>query len=168
MPLLVVVVMFQVILTGGIFPLAGKTGIEQIAWASPSRWGFAATASTANLNVIQEPPGQAAAAKSPASTKTAGTTGKASTSHTAKGSKATKASKAKARAHHSTAPARSASPTATASTAATGVPSLPTDPIWAHKSAIWVKDISYMVLLGLLFTLLAWWRVIRIKPGRRR
>src|SRR5262249_3495793 len=57
MPLLVVGVMFQVILTGGIFPLAGKAGIEQVAWLSPSRWGFAAVASTVNLNVIQQPPG---------------------------------------------------------------------------------------------------------------
>ena len=57
MPLLVVGVMFQVILTGGIFPVAGKAGLEQIAWLSPSRWGFAAVASTVNLNVIQQPPG---------------------------------------------------------------------------------------------------------------
>lgn len=55
MPLLVVTVMFQVVLTGGILPLAGKTGIEQVAWLAPSRWGFAATASTANLNVIANP-----------------------------------------------------------------------------------------------------------------
>ena len=40
MPLLVVVVMFQVILTGGIFPLAGKAGLEQIAWHLPVALGL--------------------------------------------------------------------------------------------------------------------------------
>src|SRR6266699_2315963 len=55
MPLLIVAVIFQVILTGGVFPLHGQAGVEQIAWLSPSRWGFAATSSTSNLNVIQLP-----------------------------------------------------------------------------------------------------------------
>jgi len=62
LPLLVVAVMAQVVLSGGIFPLHGKTGLEQISWLSPSRWGFAATASTANLNQIEPPPVPQAAA----------------------------------------------------------------------------------------------------------
>ena len=61
MPLLVVAVMAQVVLSGGIFPLQGKAGLEQVSWLSPSRWGFAATASTANLNAIEPPPVPAAA-----------------------------------------------------------------------------------------------------------
>ena len=32
-----------------------------MSWLSPSRWGFAATASTANLNVIGQLPGASAA-----------------------------------------------------------------------------------------------------------
>ncbi len=56
LPLLVVAVMAQVVLSGGIFPLHGKAGLEQISWLSPSRWGFAATASTSSLNVIEPPP----------------------------------------------------------------------------------------------------------------
>src|SRR5215469_4832889 len=52
MPLLVVVVMFQVVLSGGIFPLHGKVGLAELAWFSPSRWGYAATASTVNLNTV--------------------------------------------------------------------------------------------------------------------
>ena len=51
-PLLVGIVMFQVVLSGGIFPLHGKVGIEEVAWLSPSRWGYAATAATADLNKI--------------------------------------------------------------------------------------------------------------------
>ena len=50
MPLLVVLVMVEVILTGGVFTIAGKVGLEQVAWLSPSRGGFAATAATAKLN----------------------------------------------------------------------------------------------------------------------
>jgi ABC transport system ATP-binding/permease protein len=60
MPLLVVVVMFHVVLSGGIFPLHGKAGLEELSWFSPSRWGYAATASTANLNTVvpaAAPPG---------------------------------------------------------------------------------------------------------------
>ena len=55
MPLLMVAVVVQVIFTGGVFALNGKTGLEQVAWLSPSRWGFAATASTADLTRIMPP-----------------------------------------------------------------------------------------------------------------
>jgi ABC transport system ATP-binding/permease protein len=119
MPLLVVLVMFQVILTGGIFPLAGKAGIDQVSWVSPSRWGFAAMASTASLNKIEQP---------------AGSTPAKSTGH----------------GHQASAPA------------------VATDPLWDHTAAAWLKDILAMIVLGLLFSGLAWWRLLRIKPGRRR
>jgi hypothetical protein len=52
MPLLVVVVLAQVVLSGGVFPVHGKTGLEQFAWLAPARWGYGAMASTSNLNVI--------------------------------------------------------------------------------------------------------------------
>ncbi|HSS91701.1 MAG TPA: FHA domain-containing protein [Streptosporangiaceae bacterium] len=55
MPILMVVVVVEVVLTGGVFAIAGKVGLEQIAWLSPSRWGYALTASTANLNKIFPP-----------------------------------------------------------------------------------------------------------------
>ena len=48
------------------------------------------------------------------------------------------------------------------------VQALPTDPIWRHKSAVWLKNIILMLILGLAFTLIAWWRIVKIKPGRRR
>ncbi len=60
MPLLMVVVVVEVILTGGVFAIAGKAGLEQVAWLSPSRWGYALTASTSDLNKIFPPvPGTA-------------------------------------------------------------------------------------------------------------
>jgi ABC transport system ATP-binding/permease protein len=55
MPLLVVAVLVQVVLSGGVFPLNGKAGLEQLSWFSPSRWGFSAAASTSNLNQVAPP-----------------------------------------------------------------------------------------------------------------
>jgi hypothetical protein len=52
MPLVFLLVMIQVVTTGGIFAIHGMAGLEQIAWFTPSRWGFAAAASTVDLNVI--------------------------------------------------------------------------------------------------------------------
>ena len=52
MPLVFLLVMVQVVTTGGIFAIHGKAGIEEIAWLTPSRWGFAANAATIDLNVI--------------------------------------------------------------------------------------------------------------------
>ena len=56
MPLLVVAVLGEVVLSGGVFRLNGKAGLEQLAWLSPSRWGFGAVASTTNLNQVTPPP----------------------------------------------------------------------------------------------------------------
>jgi len=38
LPLLVVLVMAEVVLSGGIFALYGKAGLDQVSWLSPSRW----------------------------------------------------------------------------------------------------------------------------------
>jgi ABC transport system ATP-binding/permease protein len=50
--LLFVSVMLQVVFTGGAFPIAGRQGLVEVAWLFPSRWGYGAVASTANLSVI--------------------------------------------------------------------------------------------------------------------
>ena len=52
MPFPVVVVLQEVVLSGAVFPLNGKLGLEQLAWISPSRWGFGATAPTSSVNQI--------------------------------------------------------------------------------------------------------------------
>jgi len=57
MPVLVVLTLFQVVLCGSLLSLTGQIGLEQLAWLSPSRWGFASVASTVNLNVINPPQG---------------------------------------------------------------------------------------------------------------
>jgi hypothetical protein len=52
MPVLVLLTMAQVILSGGVVSLVGKPGLRQLAYIAPARWGFGAVASTVNLNVI--------------------------------------------------------------------------------------------------------------------
>jgi ABC transport system ATP-binding/permease protein len=47
----------QIILSGGVIALPGKAGLAQLAWITPSRWGFGATAATVSLNRIS-PPGE--------------------------------------------------------------------------------------------------------------
>ncbi|WP_300007952.1 ATP-binding cassette domain-containing protein [Pseudonocardia sp.] len=51
MPLLVLVLMLQLVVSGGLFPVHGRPVLEQLAWLVPSRWGFAMGASTIDLNV---------------------------------------------------------------------------------------------------------------------
>jgi ABC transport system ATP-binding/permease protein len=103
MPFLVLLTMIQVILSGGVISLAGKPGLSELAWISPSRWGFGATASTVNLNVITPQ-----------------------------------------------------------------VPGNFTDPLWRHSSETWLRDMGILVGLAVVFGLIAWLRMRRLSPGRRR
>ncbi len=48
-PIMVVVVMGQLVFSGGLFILAGSGVMEIIAWFFPTRWGLAAGAETTNL-----------------------------------------------------------------------------------------------------------------------
>jgi len=48
-PILVVSVMFQLVLSAGLFAIEGQTGLEIISTVDPSRWGFAGVAATTNL-----------------------------------------------------------------------------------------------------------------------
>ncbi|HEY1439827.1 MAG TPA: ATP-binding cassette domain-containing protein, partial [Mycobacterium sp.] len=52
MPLLVVSLMLQLVLAGGLVPVTGRIFLDQLSWVMPSRWGFAASASTVNLRVL--------------------------------------------------------------------------------------------------------------------
>jgi len=44
MPLLVLITMAQLVLSGGLVPVVGKPGLEQVSWFVPARWGYAAVA----------------------------------------------------------------------------------------------------------------------------
>ena len=50
MPLLVLVLMLQLVVSGGLFPVHGRAVLEQVAWLVPSRWAYAMGASTIDLN----------------------------------------------------------------------------------------------------------------------
>ena len=52
MPPLVVVVMVQLVFCGGLFPLAGRVGLEQLSWIFPARWGYAAAANAVDLRAV--------------------------------------------------------------------------------------------------------------------
>jgi ABC-type multidrug transport system ATPase subunit len=99
MQALVLLSMVQVMLSGGLLALG--PGLKQIAYLAPARWGFAATASTVNLNAIA-PPG--------------------------------------------TKP----------------------DSLWDHTPSAWLIAMGMQVVLVALFTLIAWWWLIRNAPGRGR
>jgi ABC-type multidrug transport system ATPase subunit/pSer/pThr/pTyr-binding forkhead associated (FHA) protein len=49
MPVLVVVVMAQLVLCGGMIPVTGRPVLDQLSWLTPSRWGYAAGASTVDV-----------------------------------------------------------------------------------------------------------------------
>lgn len=56
MPLLVVAVMSQLVFSGGMIPVTGRAGLDQMSWVTPARWGFATTASTVGLTDLVKPP----------------------------------------------------------------------------------------------------------------
>ncbi|OAA28826.1 ABC-type multidrug transport system, ATPase component [Frankia sp. EI5c] len=54
MPVLVLITMAQLVLSGGLVSVGGRVGMEQLSWLAPARWGFAALASTDDLNEVSK------------------------------------------------------------------------------------------------------------------
>ena len=52
MPLLVLVIMIQLIFSGGLFAVYDRPVLEQLSWFVPARWGFSMTAATTDLSAI--------------------------------------------------------------------------------------------------------------------
>lgn len=52
MPLLVIAIMSQLVFSGGMIPVTGRVGLDQMSWVTPARWGFAASASTVDLRLL--------------------------------------------------------------------------------------------------------------------
>ncbi|MGI5151676.1 FHA domain-containing protein [Plantactinospora sp. CA-294935] len=52
MPILVGLVMAQLVLCGGLFEVVDRTGVEQLSWFAPARWGYAAAAATVDLRSL--------------------------------------------------------------------------------------------------------------------
>ena len=99
MTILVMFSIGQVMLSGAVLPLTD--GLNTFSWLAPARWGFAATASTVNLNAISPRGG-------------------------------------------------------------------PPDRLWAHTPSQWLLAMGIQISLAVVFTLIAWWSLIRISPGHRR
>ena len=53
LPMLVVTIMVSMVLAGGLIPVTGRLLLDQMSWLVPGRWGFAAAASTVDLNSIE-------------------------------------------------------------------------------------------------------------------
>jgi ABC-type multidrug transport system ATPase subunit len=51
-PPLVVAVMAQLVLSGGIIPVTGRAVLEQLSWIAPARWGYAAASATVDLKTV--------------------------------------------------------------------------------------------------------------------
>jgi ABC-type multidrug transport system ATPase subunit len=99
MPLLVVVIMVQLVMAGGMIPVTNRVVLEQLAWLFPSRWGFGAASSTVDLQALE-----------PLS--------KDATNET----------------------------------------------LWKHTAGIWSLDIGMLVVLGIVLSIITWWR-LRLKKS---
>jgi ABC transport system ATP-binding/permease protein len=53
LPMLVATIMISMVLAGGLIPVTGRLILDQTAWFVPARWGFAASASTVDLNSVE-------------------------------------------------------------------------------------------------------------------
>lgn len=56
MPMLVVSIMSQLVLSSGMIPVGGRTGLDQLSWLTPARWGYAAGGSTVDFNTLMDAP----------------------------------------------------------------------------------------------------------------
>ncbi|MBF6350547.1 MULTISPECIES: FHA domain-containing protein [Nocardia] len=52
MPLLAVAIMGLLVMAGGMIPVTDRVVLEQVTWLFPSRWGYAAAASTVNIREL--------------------------------------------------------------------------------------------------------------------
>jgi ABC-type multidrug transport system ATPase subunit/pSer/pThr/pTyr-binding forkhead associated (FHA) protein len=52
LPMLVVAIMVSIVFSGGMIPVTGRLGLDQLSWLLPARWGYAASASTVDLRTI--------------------------------------------------------------------------------------------------------------------
>ena len=52
MPLLVVMIMCQLVMAGGMIPVTDRVVLDQVSWLFPSRWGYAAGASSIDLREL--------------------------------------------------------------------------------------------------------------------
>lgn len=49
---MVLLVMAQLVMCGGLFPIDGRGPLAALSWFFPTRWGYAAASSTVDLNGV--------------------------------------------------------------------------------------------------------------------
>ncbi len=49
MPMLVAILMSAIVFSGGLIPVTGRLGLNQVSYLLPARWGFSAGASSIDL-----------------------------------------------------------------------------------------------------------------------
>jgi hypothetical protein len=42
------------------------------------------------------------------------------------------------------------------------------DSLWNHSAGVWLLDMALMLVLSAVYLLLAWWKLNRLSPGRRK
>lgn len=52
MPMLVVSIMSQLVFSGGMIWVTDRFLLDQLSWATPARWGYAASCSTVNIEKL--------------------------------------------------------------------------------------------------------------------
>jgi ABC-type multidrug transport system ATPase subunit len=142
MPLLVASVMFQVVLSGGIFPLTGAVGI--VASIAPSRWGFAMSASTTNLNQVLPASGGGVALPERRLVLTGPSTGQ-----------------------RVTVPAKLAARASQARMSAAAPAAAKPDPRYVHNAKTWLEDLLGSILLTLIICGITWFRLNKLGPAKR-
>jgi hypothetical protein len=150
-----------VVLTGGIFPVHSTVGLSEISWLSPSRWGYAATGATVDLNHVI-PPANAALGSAPGGR--AAIAGVAGQTTTIAKVSAGKKKPARQKASPSASPSSPSSPAGTTAKAASSA----ADPLWNHTAKTWLTDMVALLLLALAYSLLTWWRLVKMGPVKRR
>ncbi len=141
MPLLIVTLMSQLVLCGGLIPVADRAGLEHVAYISPSRWGYAAAASTVDV-LAKLPMTPQAGGASAASSARAGAPSTVPTPVAAEAP--------------GSPPTDSADPgVASSETGRT------TDPLWEHDAATWWLCVGMLITLSAAFTAGTRWRLGR-------
>ena len=56
MPMLVISIMSQLVFSGGMIWVTDRLLLDQLSWGTPARWGFAASASTINIDKLVSGP----------------------------------------------------------------------------------------------------------------
>ena len=143
MPMLVLMIMVQLVFSGGLVPLGGRPGLEQVSYVVPARWGFAMAASTVDIHSLETFRPPAVCAKLD---KLQATPGASDELASIGGISKSDVSQINAICHHR---------------------NPRNDAIWRHDSVTWFGDLWVLVVLGGLSVLSVALLLRRLEPKRQ-